>query len=132
MREGLGAVNANAYAGGLSQSGATYKALQNRGMGLADQSAQQWGGNLMGLAGLGQNAFGTIAGVGQNTTNNITNAMQNGADAQGNAALVNGNNWSQILQGIGNAGAYAYGSSYQQPGQSGGYAGQAPRSWFGP
>jgi len=112
VREGLSAVNANAYARGMGNSGATLKALQDRGTSLADRSAGAWLGNLGTLMNLGGQARGLVAGVGTNSVNAINNATQAGADAAGNAALVQGQNWSQALQGIGLAASQAYGSSY--------------------
>ncbi len=112
LKEGLGAVNANAYARGMGDSGATLKALQDRGMNIADRSAQGWLGNLGTLMNLGGQARGLVAGVGTNTVGAINQATQSGADASSNAALVNGQNWANVLQNIGNSAAYAYGSSY--------------------
>lgn len=120
VREGLSAVNANAYAKGMGRSGATYKALQDRGASLADRSAQGWLGNLGTLMNLGGQARGLVAGVGTNSVNATNAATQAGADAASNAALVSGQNWAQALQGIGAAAAQAYGSSYG--GGNGGYA----------
>lgn len=112
VSEGLKAVNANAYAKGMGRSGATYKALMDRGTSLADRSAQGWLGNLGTLINLGGQARGLVAGVGTNSVNAINNATQTGADASANASLVAGQNWAQALQGIGTAAASAYGSSY--------------------
>jgi len=112
VREGLSAVNANAYAKGMGRSGATYKALQDRGTSLADRSAQGWMGNLGTLMNLGGQARGLVAGVGTNSVNAINSATQAGADASSNAALLQGQNWAQALQGIGTAASAAYGSSY--------------------
>ena len=112
VREGLSAVNANAYAKGMGRSGATYKALQDRGGSLADRSAQGWMGNLGTLMNLGGQARGVVAGVGTNSVNATNAATQAGADAVGNAALVQGQNWAQALQGIGLAASQAFGSSY--------------------
>lgn len=123
VREGLGAVNANAYAKGMGRSGATYKRLQERGMSIADRSSGQWMGNLGTLMNLGGQARGLVAGVGTNSVNATNAATQAGADAVGNAALVSGQNWAQALQGIGNAAMTAYGSSYSNPG---GFAAPAP------
>lgn len=115
VREGLGAVNANAYARGAGDSGATLKALQDRGTSLADRSAQGWLGNLGTLMNLGGQARGLVAGVGTNSVNANNAASQGAADASSNAALINGQNWSSALQNIGNSAAYAYGSSYGSP-----------------
>jgi len=116
VNEGLRAVNANAYAKGMGNSGATLKALQDRGASLADRSAQGWLGNLGTLMNLGGQARGLVAGVGTNSVNAINQASQTGADASSNASLVAGQNWAQALQGIGTAAAQAYGSSYGNAG----------------
>jgi hypothetical protein len=120
LREGLGAVNANAYARGMGNSGATLKALQDRGSQIANQSGQQYLGNLGNLIGWGNQAVGTVGGVSQNATNAINQVSQNSADAQSNAALAGAQGLSNALQGIFNAGSYALGSSYGG-GNSGGF-----------
>lgn len=120
MREGLGAVNANAYARGMGDSGATLKALQARGMGIADQSAGDYLGRLGGLISAGQQAIGNVAGIATNTTNNINAANQNSANASSNATLVSAANWQKSLQDIFNTGSYALGSSF------GGGGGKSP------
>lgn len=112
LREGLGAVNANAYARGKGDSGATFKALQTRGMSIADRSASDWLGRLSPLIGAGQQAIGNIAGVSTNTTYGINAANQNAADASSNSALVQSANWQKALQGLFNSGSYALGSSF--------------------
>ena len=119
VKEGLSAVNANGYARGMGRSGATYKALQDRGTSLADRSAGEWLGNLGTLMNLGGQARGLVANVGTNSVNATNAATQSGADAASNAALLTGQNWAQALQGIGSAAMQAYGSSYGN-GQSGG------------
>jgi hypothetical protein len=125
VKEGLSAVNANAYAKGLGRSGATYKALQDRGTSLADRSAQGWLGNLGTLMNLGGQARGLVANVGTNTVGSTNASSQNAADASSNSALVSGQNWAQALQGIGLAASQAYGSSYGGGG-GGGTTGQTP------
>lgn len=120
LNTGLGSINANAYAKGLGASGATLKALQQRGSAIADQSAQSYLGNLNVLNQTGQTAIGNVAGVAQNTTNNINQATQQAGATQGNAALATGASWTQALQNIANVGGATLGSSYGQP------AGQAP------
>lgn len=115
VKEGLSAVNASAYARGASDSGATLKALQDRGTSLADRSAQGWLGNLGNLISQGSQARGLVAGVGTSTVGAVNGATQSGADASANASLINGQNWATTLQNIGNSAAYAYGSSYGSP-----------------
>lgn len=118
LKEGLGAVNSNAYARGMGDSGATLKALQNRGMSIADRSASDWLGRLTPLIGAGQQAIGNVAGVATNTTNNINAANQNAANASSNATLVSAANWQKSLQDIFNLGSSALGSSFGGGGKS--------------
>lgn len=113
LREGLGATNANAYARGQGDSGATLKALQDRGTSIANQSSQQWLGNLGTLINNGNSARGLVAGVGASTVANNNAATQSGADARSNAALQTGATWNSNIQNLLNAGAYAYGSSFK-------------------
>jgi len=110
MREGEKAINAAGSARGLSNSGATLKALSRYGQ---DYSSGEYGkvydrtyNRLSGLAGTGQNAtnqssqaasnFGAQAG---NNAAQLGNAQAAGQIAQGNAmsgALNNGSNmWMQ-------------------------------------
>jgi hypothetical protein len=125
--QGLGAVNANAYARGMGGSGATLKALQRTGANIANQSAQQYMGNLGNLIAAGNSAIGNVAGVNTSATNAINGINQNTADAQGNAALAQSGAMQNGLQNLVNlGGAYAgmksvptFSSSYGQ-GSTGG------------
>jgi hypothetical protein len=101
---GLGAVRSNAYARGLGASGATLKALQSRGMALADQSAGSWLNGLGSLAQMGNSAIGNVAGVATQTTGAINNALQTSANANSNAALAQGGAWNNAFQQLGNLG----------------------------
>lgn len=114
LREGLGSVNANAYARGMGDSGATLKALQSRGAQIANGSFQQYLGNLGTLINAGTQAAGNVSGVTQNVTNNISGIMQNAADAKSNSALAAAANWGNTFQNLANLGASVYGSSYGQ------------------
>lgn len=126
LNTGLKAVNSNAYARGMGDSGATLKALQTRGSSIADQSAQGYLGNLNVLMNQGRQASGNVAGVATNTTAGINQANQTAADASGNAALISAAAWQKALQGVTNAGGSALGSSYGGGGAGGGYGGLIP------
>lgn len=118
LNTGLGAVNSNAYAHGMGDSGATLKALQSKGMALADQNVQQYLGNLNTLIQTGNSAIGNVAGVATNTTNANNAALQAGADASGNASLVSANGWNSALRNLTNIGsnlASSYGTGQQNP-----------------
>lgn len=120
LDSGLGAVNANAYARGMGDSGATLKALQERGMGLANQTQQQYLGNLNTLIQTGNSAIGNIAGVSTATTQSNNQALQNGADAASNASLIGANAWQNALGNLTNIGTNLA-SSYGRSGNVGGF-----------
>jgi hypothetical protein len=98
LNTGFGAVNANAYATGMGDSGATMKALQRKGMALADQNQQQYLGNLNTLIQTGNSAIGNVSGVATQTTQANNQANQTLADARGNAALNNGAIWQSLIK----------------------------------
>lgn len=106
----------NSAATGTTASGATLNALQNQGMGLANQTYQQYIQNLMPYLGYSQNAAGGIAGV--NTgLGSALNANQGSlanlgwqyatgqGNAQANADLAKNqagaNMWNAVTGGIG-------------------------------
>ena len=127
LKTGLAAVNSNAYARGLGNSGSALKALQAKGASIADSSMQGYIGNLTNLQTAGGGALNRVAGIGGNTTNLINNATQNGADAVSNGALATGNNLSSTLGNLANLGASAFGSSYApQTAQSSGIYANSP------
>jgi hypothetical protein len=78
LGQGLRAVDAGAAASGMLRSGATLKAEQTFGSGLADQTFQQYYNNLAGISTLGANA----AAGGATTAANSANASLAGANAQ--------------------------------------------------
>jgi hypothetical protein len=112
LSEGLNAVNSNAYARGMGDSGATLKALQERGNNIAAQSAQSYIGNLQNISEQGTGAASALAGVGAQYVNQVSGNNQNLADAIGNGAMSRANSTNGAIQNLINAGAYAYGSSY--------------------
>jgi hypothetical protein len=126
QREGARSTNAAVFAGGLGQSGAALKSLQDRATQIANGSAQQYLGNLGNLASRGDQSRGLVAGIGSNTVNSNNQATQNAADATSNATLASAGNTNSLIQNLLNAGATAYGSSYrpktplipQRPGNS--------------
>jgi len=113
LNTGLGAVNSNAYARGLGASGATLKALQAKGMAIADQSSGTWMNGLQGLSNQGQNAIGQVAGAATNTVNNINQSTGQAADAASNASLAGGAAWTGALQNLANIGGAVAGSGMQ-------------------
>lgn len=116
LNEGLGAVNSNAYARGMGDSGATLKALQQRGNDVASQSFNTYLSNLQNVSSQGTQAASSLAGVGTDYVRQVSSNNNNAADAVGNAALFKASNISGTVNNLINAGAYAYGSSYQKKG----------------
>lgn len=115
LKTGLGAVNASAYARGAGDSGAALKALQAKGMNIADQSSQGWLNNQFNLAQAGTQARSIDANTGNFTVGALADATKYGADAQSNGALVNAGNDSSYLSQLASMGVDALkqrGSSY--------------------
>ena len=128
QNEGMRGVMANAAANRNVNSGATLRALQDRSMGIADQTYGQYMNRLGSVMGMGQNAaaqtgnaassYGqTAAGVmgqGQTAQNNL---LTGGAGVQGNyltqgaGALANGQNQAAntLMGGAGNLLSYYMG-----------------------
>lgn len=135
--EMMRALNHGYAASGQLQSGAAAKGIAEHVANLATQSAAfpylnyLTGQQAMGaqsasaLAGVGSNFGGTAAGMGQNYANSVGNinagmggAIQSGANALSNQAIIGGvanaNMWSGVGSALGNLG-----SSLMQPGAFG-------------
>lgn len=112
LAEGENSINSNAYARGMGDSGATLKALTRFGQDYSSNEFGKYVGDLSGVSSTGAAARGLVAGIGQNTVTANNAATQNAGDASANATLMTSANWARILQGLGQAGAAAYGSSY--------------------
>lgn len=104
MDQGLGAVEASAAGRGGLYSGSTMQALQERGMGIADQSYGMHMNRLFQLAGSGQNAAAGLAAANQNSANAITNLYGQQGNAQAAGAIGQGNAWAGGLNNL--AGIY--------------------------
>ena len=109
-QQGLDAVTQSKAASGLLGSGATLKALDSYGAGVAQQYGQQYVGNLQGLAGTGQAAASGLAGAGQAYANASGANTTNAATTAANAGLANANTVNGL---IGNA-LTAWGSARGQ------------------
>jgi hypothetical protein len=105
LKTGMDAVNSNAYARGLGDSGATYKALQAKGQSLANQTQGIYMSNLNNLIQTGNSAIGNVAGVATQTTGANNAALQGSADAQSNAALMSGAGWQNAIKNLTNIGS---------------------------
>lgn len=117
LGEGTKAINTNAYATGMGDSGATLKALTRYGQDYGSNEFGNYLGQLGGVSARGGAARGLVAGVGNNFVNQFGAATGNAADAQSNAGLLSAGNWANAFQNAGNAAAFTLGSSYKRPGQ---------------
>ncbi len=115
LKTGLGAVNANAYARGMGDSGASMKALQDRGMNIANQNTQQYLSNLNGLIQSGNSAIGNVAGLSTATTQANNAALQAGSNANQGAILSGATAQQQALTNLSQIGMN-FASSYGQAG----------------
>jgi hypothetical protein len=120
LDQGLKAVNSNAYASGLGNSGATLKALLATGQGIADQGFNNYINQVGTVDDRGIAAKGALAGVSTNYANNSNAVTQTNSDAQAANAVFQGNNLSNVLKGLSGAGGSAFGSSYGAPKSAGG------------
>ena len=106
--EGQRAVQSLAAKDGMLRSGATAKALQQRGQNLAALDFQSYYNRLSSLAGLGQNAAAGVGNQGIQTGQGIAQTAASAGTAQANI-------YGNAAQGLGNAAnSYANNSMYQQ------------------
>lgn len=82
LNQGLQAIDRSAAARGSLQSGATLKALQGYGQGLANQEYNNWLGNLGKLSSAGMGALGTQAQLREAQGNRIFSGYGNIGQAQ--------------------------------------------------
>lgn len=99
LSEGIKAAERSAAARGRLGSGATMKAVQRYGEGLASADYGDWWNRNAGLAGVGQAATDSTTQAGMNTTNNITAALGNAGNARASSYANTG---SAINSGINN------------------------------
>lgn len=115
LNEGLGAVNANAYARGMGDSGATLKALTQYGQNFASGEFGNYTNQLSNLMSQGAAASGALSGAGANYAALAANNNSMLATNQGNAALAGAANTNNMIGNLIQAGGYALGSSYGSP-----------------
>ena len=115
VSEALRGVNSNAYASGLGNSGAAYKALQTRAMGLADTNFNSYLAQVGDVANAGSNAKGAVAGISTNFANQASQISQNAADSKSNSALARGAILNNSIAGVLRGAGQAFGSSYGNP-----------------
>lgn len=85
LGQGQDAINRSAAARGGLLSGAAVKAGQTYATGLADQSFQQYVGNLSSVAGVGQAATNATQTAGTNAANSISGAYTQAGNARASA-----------------------------------------------
>jgi hypothetical protein len=111
LDQGEKAINSGYAAHGQLQSGAAMKALQGYGQQTAlNNYFLPYMGLLGGQQSTGAQSGAAVAGVGSNFSNTAAgisgqmgNALQNGADATGNAALLRGQANSQLYSSLGSS-----------------------------
>jgi hypothetical protein len=119
LDQGLRAVDAGAAAGGMLRSGATLKAEQTFGSGLANQEFSDYYNRLFNLSKLGESA---ATGTAQASTNAATDQAQTDLSLGSAQTSIYGN----VAKGIGNAAnSYENNSLYQSRTNAlmGGYTG---------
>jgi hypothetical protein len=103
LQQGLDATVANSAARGAFQSGATAKALQDRGTQLNNAYLNQFLGQLTNQSNTGTAAKGAIAGQGTNLTNTVIQGNNTSAEAIGQKAITQANIMSNLLKNVGSS-----------------------------
>jgi hypothetical protein len=94
------AINANQAVRGQLNSGATLKALQERGQNLGSAEFSNYLNTLLGQQSLGANSAAAQAGVAQNFSSQVTQNNAANAANQGNAALAQANIIGNAIGGV--------------------------------
>lgn len=109
LDEGIKAIDRSASARGLVRSGATAKAVQRYGEGLASSEYDGYASRLAQLAGFGQSATAGTAAAGSSAAQGIGAAQIAAGNARASSYL---NTASSINTGLNNiVGAYSFGGS---------------------
>lgn len=122
LDQGNASINALAGARGGLNSGATLQALQENGIGMANQEYGNWWNRLSGIAGSGQNAAAQQGTAMTNAASGVSNAYGNIGNAQaagaiGTANAINGGiqnylGYQQYQQGLTKPAGMTYGTPY--------------------
>ena len=99
--EGMRALNANAAARGMTYSGAQAKALQQYGNDYATNKLNESYNRLASIAGIGQQATGSVANAGQNYASGVGNNLIGMGNANAAAALMRGSTYQNMLGSLG-------------------------------
>jgi hypothetical protein len=113
LDQGLGAVNSNAYANGMGNSGATLKALQDRGSQVGNTYFNGYLTQLQNVQGVGSNAKSALTGAGQNYVAQGTNANNSQGQAAANNALYQGQLVTNTIGDLSKLGSSQFGSSFK-------------------
>lgn len=100
LSEGVKAAERSAAARGRLGSGATMKAVQRYGEGLASADYGDWWNRNAGLAGVGQQATNATAAAGENMANKVSGAYQAAGNARASAYQSAGNAINQGVSGV--------------------------------
>jgi hypothetical protein len=101
LQEGIRAQDASAASRGMLLSGRQLKALQERGMGLADQTYSQYWNRLAGVAGVGGAATGQAIQTGGQTAGALSNIFGGAGDARASSYLTQGALDAQMIGQMG-------------------------------
>lgn len=117
LKEGMGALSANYFGGGVGQSGAAMKAALRYGQEFASDEFGRYLGYLGNQQGVGLSGASALAGVSQGFADRMSDISQNGANTASQAAIARAQNSGALMGGIANIAGQAVGalSSYGQP-----------------
>lgn len=102
LDQGTQAIDRNAAASGRLNSGATLKALQTYGEGVADQTYENYMNRLYSLAGLGQASTTSLGNLGANAANNMSANTMAAGNAQASGYINSANAINGAISGVGN------------------------------
>ena len=123
LGQGEQAVQQDKAARGELNSGATLKALDAYGTGLAQQYGQQYINNLQGLTDTGQRAAGSLTGAGQGYANAVSANNNSAAGVSANAGLASANAFTGLLgSGVQALGYLNGGNAFAPAGGASSYA----------
>ena len=112
--QGVDAISSNKALGGLLKSGSALKAVNAFGQNLANQSGQQYLGNLFNQQGVGLSAANALAGVGTDYAGAVSANNNNAAGAKAENYINQANLFSNFLNQADKRAAQVFGmgSSY--------------------
>lgn len=103
MDQGIQAIDRSAAARGILNSGATAKALDKFGQGLANQQYGTYYNRLAGLSGTGQTATNETANAAGTYGTNAGNELTNAGNARASGYIGAANAFNSGLSGVGNS-----------------------------